>query len=159
MQNIVSFNYKQLIRNTPLFQSSDEAFVTAVLTRLNVEVFLQNEIIIESGTKGDRMYFIARGKVAIVTSDDEILNTLEAGSYFGEICLLTDERRIATAKAITPCDLCTLKKEDFLRLMDEYPEVESMFQLVAMARLSKIGKNKSVTFTSHDRSRTSTSYT
>ena len=113
----------------------------AVLTRLNIEVFLKNEIIIQAGTKGDRMYFVACGRVAIMADDDTVLNTLEAGSYFGEICLLTDERRSATAKALTPCDLCTLTKQDFLELMEEYPNVESMFQTVAAVRLSKIGKD------------------
>jgi CRP-like cAMP-binding protein len=123
--------------------------VTAVLTRLNIEVFLKDEIIIQADTKGDRMYFIARGKVAIITNSDSIMDTLEAGSYFGEICLLTDERRSATVKALTPCDLCTLKKRDFLELMEEYPDVESMFQSVALARLSMIGKNRSsITFPS-----------
>lgn len=124
--------------------------MTAVLTRLNIEVFLKDEIIIVAGTKGDRMYFIARGKVAIMTDDDVVLNTLETGSYFGEICLLSsDERRSATAKALTPCDLCTLKKRDFLELMEEYPQVENMFQTVAIARLSTIRKNRSsIAFTS-----------
>ena len=122
--------------------------MTAVLTRLNFEVFLKDEVIIQAGTKGDRMYFIARGKVA-VSDNGGVLSTLEAGSYFGEICLLRDERRSATVKALTPCDLCTLTKRDFLELMEEYPNVESVFQSVAIARLSKIRKNR--LFTSGNR--------
>lgn len=98
------------------------------------------------------MFFIANGKVAIMTDTNEILNTLEAGSYFGEICLLTesDARRIATAKALTACDLCTLKKLDFVELMEEYPEVKEVFRSVALIRLSRIGKDSSF-FVNEDR--------
>ena len=112
--------------------------MTAVLTRLNVEVFLANEIIIESGSKGDRMYFIARGRVRILSDEQKSLSILDEGSYFGEICLLTDDRRTATAKAITACDLCTLTKTDFEKIIEEFPDVRQVFAKKALARLSKL---------------------
>lgn len=144
LQSIISFNYRQLIQNTPLFHHSNEKFVTAVLTKLNVEVFLKDEVIIQSGSKGDRMYFIARGQVEIIDDEDKFLNTLDAGSYFGEICLLTEDRRTATVIAITPCDLCTLKRMDFEELVEEFPEVRDAIQSVAIKRLSRrLGVNQS----------------
>ena len=88
------------------------------------------------------MYFIAHGKVAIMNDDDVILNTLEAGSYFGEIGLLTEDKRIATVRALTCCDLCTLKKQDFLDLMNDHPEVRNKIQLMAIRRLSSCGFQK-----------------
>ncbi len=154
-QGILGYNYKQLIQSTPLFQNANETFVTAVLTRLNVEVFLKEEVIIQSGTKGDRMYFISRGSVEIVTDDDTVLNVLEEGTYFGEICLLTDDRRTATVRALTPCDLCTLKKKDFEELAIEFPEVRGIFESLAITRLSKMGERKSISYLKEGRLHTS----
>ena len=145
-QGIISYNYKTLIQNTPLFQNANETFVTAVLTRLNIEVFLKEEVIIQSGTKGDRMYFISRGSVEVVTENDTVLNVLEEGAYFGEICLLTNDRRTATVRALTPCDLCTLKKKDFEELIIEFPEMKQIFESLAITRLSKLGERHSLSY-------------
>lgn len=85
------------------------------------------------------MYFIARGTIKISIPTDNAVNFLSEGSYFGEICLLTDDRRTATATAVTACDLCTLKKLDFDQLMEEFPEAKNEFEILAIKRLSKIG--------------------
>lgn len=111
-----------------------------------MEVFLKEEVIIQSGTKGDRMYFIARGSVEIVTDNDTVLNVLEKGSYFGEICLLTNDRRTATVRALTPCDLCTLNKKDFEELIIEFPEMKAIFESLAITRLSKLGERHSLSY-------------
>ena len=90
------------------------------------------------------MYFIARGSVEIIMDNDTVLNVLEEGAYFGEICLLTDDRRTATVRALTPCDLCTLKKKDFEELIIEFPEMKGIFESIAITRLSKLGDRHSV---------------
>ena len=92
------------------------------------------------------MYFIARGSVEVLTDDNTVLNVLEEGSYFGEICLLTDDRRTATVRALTPCDLCTLKKKDFEEIIIEFPEVKKIFESLAITRLSNMGERNSIVF-------------
>ncbi len=41
------------------------------------------------------MYFIQEGIVDIVMSNGEVATSLSDGSYFGEICLLTNARQAA----------------------------------------------------------------
>ena len=41
------------------------------------------------------MYFIQEGIVDIVLASGEVATSLSDGSYFGEICLLTNARRVA----------------------------------------------------------------
>ena len=50
------------------------------------------DIIIKEGTIGSKMYFIQEGIVDIVMSNGEVATSLSDGSYFGEICLLTNAR-------------------------------------------------------------------
>ena len=87
------------------------------------------------------MYFIQRGIVEVLTHNDEVATHLSDGSHFGEICLLTDDRRVATIRAATTCDLFSLSKKHFQTLLDEYPEMRCALEMVALSRLSKIGKN------------------
>jgi hypothetical protein len=42
------------------------------------------------------MYFIQEGIVDIVMSNGEVATSLSDGSYFGEICLLTNARNATT---------------------------------------------------------------
>ena len=41
------------------------------------------------------MYFIQEGIVDIVMQNGDVATSLSDGSYFGEICLLTNARRVA----------------------------------------------------------------
>ena len=57
--------------------------------------YFLGDIIIKEGTIGAKMYFIQEGIVDIVMSNGEVATSLSDGSYFGEICLLTNARKAA----------------------------------------------------------------
>ena len=140
-QDVVKYNCQELVESVPFFENASPNFVTAVLTKLKFEVFLKGEYIIHEGTKGDKMYFIQTGVVDVLTHDNEVATRLSGGSHFGEICLLTDDRRVATIRAATICDLFSLSKQNFQSLLDEYPEMRCALETVALSRLNKIGKS------------------
>ena len=56
------------------------------------------------------MYFIQEGIVDIVMQNGDVATSLSDGSYFGEICLLTNARRVASVRAETYCNLYSLHK-------------------------------------------------
>ena len=58
-----------------------------------------------------------------------------------EICLLTDDRRVASVKATTTVDVFSLSKEQFQEILEEYPEMKQTMSTVAVERLHKIGLN------------------
>ena len=58
-------------------------------------IFSVGDIIIKEGTIGTKMYFIQEGIVDIVMQNGDVATSLSDGSYFGEICLLTNARRVA----------------------------------------------------------------
>ena len=142
MQKILKHNCQELIESVPFFENAPEAFTTAILTRLRFELFLPGEYIVRHGIKGDRMYFIQRGVVEVITADGTVVTHLSEGAHFGEICLLTDEKRVASVKAGTMCDLFSLSNNNFRELLKEFPEMRSFFETVAKNRLGKIGFDK-----------------
>lgn len=87
------------------------------------------------------MYFIQEGIVDIVMANGEVATSLSDGSYFGEICLLTNARRVASVRSETYCNLFSLSVDHFNAVLDQYPLMRRTMESVAAERLNKIGKN------------------
>ena len=89
---------------------------------------------------GSKMYFIQEGIVDIVLKNGEVATSLSDGSYFGEICLLTNARRAASVRAETYCNVFSLSVGHFNAVLDLYPLMRKTMESVAAERLNKIGK-------------------
>ncbi|ROT84333.1 hyperpolarization-activated cyclic nucleotide-modulated cation channel splice variant ABsC2-I, partial [Penaeus vannamei] len=143
-EDVINFNCRALVASVPFFANADARFVTDVVTKLRYEVYQPGDIIIKEGTIGNKMYFIQEGIVDIVMSNGEVATSLSDGSYFGEICLLTNARRTASVRAETYCNLFSLSVEHFNTVLDSYPLMRRTMESVAAERLNKIGKNPSI---------------
>lgn len=64
-------------------------------------------------------HIIVKGEAAVVLADspDEVLKTMEAGAYFGEVSLLADTPPTATVIAATDLRCLTIESSTFLRLV------------------------------------------
>ena len=70
------------------------------------------------------MYVILDGQVSIIDPDSEtIFATLEPGDFFGELALLDEEPRSASAIAEIPSRLIGFFRTDLLTLMKRSPEL------------------------------------
>ncbi len=89
-----------------------------VFTRKNLH-FKEGDVIFNEQDEGEEMYLIDSGEVKIVkTIDDVVVNisyrNLSAGDIFGEMSLITGSRRVASAIALTDCNLHVMEKEAFM---------------------------------------------
>ncbi len=78
--------------------------------------FKKGNVIFKEQEDGKKMYFIDSGRVRIVkkVGDSEAtLTILDAGDFFGELALITGNKRVASAVALTDCKLHTMDKETF----------------------------------------------
>ena len=66
--------------------------------------------------------FIMEGKVSFSTQLGVPYRNFLHGMVFGEVSLLKEEPRAETAITATKCELLTLSKLDFKKLMSEFPE-------------------------------------
>ncbi|CAL1535595.1 unnamed protein product [Lymnaea stagnalis] len=141
---VVNHNCRSLVASVPFFTNADPSFVSEVVSKLKFEVYQPGDYIIREGTMGTKMYFIQEGIVDIITADGEVATSLSDGSYFGEICLLTNARRVASVRAETYACLYSLAVEHFNGVLDRYPVMRRTMESVAAERLTKIGKNPSI---------------
>jgi CRP-like cAMP-binding protein len=61
-------------------------------------------------------------------AENIIYAVFTSGAFFGEFALLFSQRRTATIKANTYCDLFTLSQDDFLSVLSDFPEFESLIK-------------------------------
>ncbi|RZF44762.1 hypothetical protein LSTR_LSTR000714 [Laodelphax striatellus] len=133
-EDVINYNCRSLVASVPFFANADGNFVSDVVTKLRYEVFQPGDIIIKEGTIGTKMYFIQEGIVDIVMANGEVATSLSDGSYFGEICLLTNARRVASVRAETYCNLFSLSVEHFNAVLDQYPLMRRTMESVAAER-------------------------
>lgn len=115
---------KDLIENVPLFQGTSNAFVREIALEMHAAVFMPGDWIMRAGARGRQMYFISQGEVEVLAPDGKtVFCTLSEGDYFGEIALFFERPRTASVRALTYCDLYSLDKATFERILEEYPTI------------------------------------
>jgi monovalent cation:H+ antiporter, CPA1 family len=123
-----------LIRRVPLFTGLPEERVSTIATLLRARLALPGETIVRRGDRGDAMFFVASGAVEVLVPALAEPVKLGTGDFFGEMALLTRQRRNADVRAMGYCQLLVLDEKDFRRLVQKDPNLRSHFQAVAEAR-------------------------
>jgi CRP-like cAMP-binding protein len=99
-------------------------------------LYAAGEIIVREGDVGSSMFVIVHGDAVVTLAGTEgELNRLGRGSVFGEMSLLTGERRTATVRALTDCDLLEIGAAAFRDLVLKEPAiVDAVTSAVTMRR-------------------------
>lgn len=82
-------------------------------------VYPEGEIIIREGDHGEEMFLIVEGEIEI-HRESESLAVLKSQDYFGEMSILDDEPRSATATARADCLLLRIRQSDFYDILERH---------------------------------------
>ncbi|MGH3078427.1 MAG: MFS transporter [Gaiellaceae bacterium] len=126
-----------LLRAIPIFAPLPGTPLEHLATRLVPLRVEPGTVVVRQGDSGDRFYVVVEGEVE-VTVDGALVSELGPGGYFGEIALLRDMPRTATATARTPVVLYALEREDFLAAVTGHASSEAAAEQVASARLASV---------------------
>lgn len=121
-----------MIGRVPLFRGLDTAAIREVGRRLRARLAVPDEPIVSVGEKGDAMYFIAAGEVAVRGRFGEA--TLKEGDFFGEMALVDHVPRNADVVALGYCHLLALEAGDFNALLEARPDLRGAIETVARQR-------------------------
>jgi voltage-gated potassium channel len=131
---------RRIIQKVPLFAGASDAFVRDLVSGLRPVVYTPGDFIIRRGDVGHEMFFINRGRVEVLGRDDtDVVATLADGSFFGEMSLLSSAPRVASIRAVDYCELYSLDKETFSRVLAAYPEFARHIREAAEERTSGVG--------------------
>jgi CRP-like cAMP-binding protein len=93
--------------------------------------YAAGKAIIQEGQSGLFMYVVLKGTVEIAVQNN-VVGKIERGGIFGEMALITREERVASAMAITDCELLAISRSVFLDLVCSNPKF-------AVSMLSAVG--------------------
>lgn len=134
----------EIISKLELFHKLPQKEQNKIINKLQTEKFKKGTILFQEGDAGDKLYLILEGDIDILIENKQgieiILATLKAGDYFGEMALLTDSLRSASAKAKTSCTCYSLKRSDFLDLLEKNHIIALELSKVLSHRLSITNK-------------------
>lgn len=126
-----------LLRSIPIFAPLPGTPLEHLASRLVPLHVDPQTVIVRQGDSGDRFYVVVEGEVEVAV-DGTVVSELGPGGYFGEIALIRDVPRTATATARTPVVLYALERDDFLAAVTGHAPSEAAAEDVASARLASV---------------------
>jgi hypothetical protein len=136
--DILRYVTRELLDKVPLFKYCSPALKDVLLMALKPQTFAPDGYIVREGEVGKEIYFISRGKVEITSNEGHNSHgTLEGGDYFGDLSLILREKRTASVRALTYCELFKLDRTDFNRIKDEYPEFRDVLTKMSSEKTGK----------------------
>ncbi|MBT3351980.1 MAG: cyclic nucleotide-binding domain-containing protein [Nitrospinaceae bacterium] len=110
---------KKLRGNYAFFSEMDDREIVSILKLCGRRSYEPGQTIFEQGDTGNCFYMIIFGNVSIVRKETE-LSRLKQGQCFGEMAVLEEQPRNATARAIRPTLLFSLERDT---LVDTFPSL------------------------------------
>jgi CRP/FNR family transcriptional regulator, cyclic AMP receptor protein len=98
--------------------------------------FAAGETVFEAGQPGTEMYVVRSGTVEL-RAGERVLETVGRGGILGEMALVDDQPRSASAVAAAPCELVVIDEERFQLLVQRVPGFALEMMRVMAARLRR----------------------
>lgn len=116
-----------LLRSVSPFSRLDYEELKLLADGLGMQSFKRGETIFFQGSSGNMLYIIVSGQVRIYTLSEmgqELSMTIfRAGDFFGELSLLDERPRSASAQAMLPTRTLTLDRDKFLHMVMVCPAI------------------------------------
>jgi len=135
---------KDLLKLVPLFSGLETREINLLFKASERKKFRKNQVIFLEDEFGDVFFLILSGKIKVtkISPDGQeiILSILTSGDFFGEMSLLDNEPRSATAIAAEDSELIVLKQKNFLSILYENKLLLRKLLSVLSYRLRKADK-------------------
>ncbi|MCH8325813.1 MAG: Crp/Fnr family transcriptional regulator [Bacteroidetes bacterium] len=119
--------YEGILRNVPIFSSLNDETLLQIDQVCIKKNYQKGTIILFEHDEGNAFFFIVKGEVKISRESDDgrevILSLLQDADVFGEMSLLDGLPRSANVTAMEDTELYMIKREDFLELLNNHPDV------------------------------------
>jgi CRP-like cAMP-binding protein len=89
-----------------------------------------NTVLFNEGDAGENMFILQSGRVKIskrIRGVEKTLATLEKGEFFGEMAILNDKPRSASAETLEACDMLVIDRKTFDALIRGNSEIAVRF--------------------------------
>jgi CRP/FNR family cyclic AMP-dependent transcriptional regulator len=122
-----SLTAKAVLQRNYLFRGLPLVALDRVASLATRRVYQKGAVIFAQGEPGDALFGVVAGRVRISASgaggQEVFLNIMEPGDTFGEIAVMDGLPRTAGATALDHATVITIKRADFLQLLEREPQL------------------------------------
>ncbi len=130
-----------ILRRIPLFSSLKDDELEAIYKLSYIRKCTKDSIILLENEGGDTLFIIISGKVKVTTFSESgkevIFSILNEGDFFGDMSLMDGKPRSATVISIEDSELRLLRRNDFIKLVEEHPGISLKLLEELTTRLRK----------------------
>lgn len=113
------------LSETRLFQGMDPASIGKLAERATIRTYRKGQLIFYEGDPGTSLFVVLEGLIKVFVTSEEgenmLLVTLRPPDVFGELALLDEEPRSASAEALKDTRLLELGRQPFLEVLHNEP--------------------------------------
>ncbi|MBS3966269.1 MAG: Crp/Fnr family transcriptional regulator [Truepera sp.] len=119
------FDLKAFLRQVPLFKDVPQRAIDIAAEAMQLRSFEAGSTLFREGDTGEALYILVSGLVKVSKVDldghEKTLAIFQSSEVLGEMALLSEDQRSATALALSKVEALVLYRDDFLKLLTNYP--------------------------------------
>jgi CRP-like cAMP-binding protein len=132
---------QELLRTVPIFSELTDGDITSLAKLSARRRFPKDTVVFFENEEGDSFFMILEGRIKVTILGDDgrevILSMLGPGDFFGEMALLDNEPRSATAIAVEETELLSLNRVDFQSVLTDNRSITTALIKILTARLRR----------------------
>jgi len=140
-----------IFKNIPLFKNLGKNHFKHIYEIFHNRSYKSNEYVFHQGDPGNALYIIVEGSIKIIQTSESGLEIelveLKSGDFLGELALIDDDIRSASAIASSNTKLAVIFKSDLNAYMKKYPiagvEIMKNMSHVLSTRLKNLNSDYS----------------
>jgi CRP/FNR family cyclic AMP-dependent transcriptional regulator len=124
------------------FVFDPKAFLATVSHGRTVSNYRKEGVVFLQGSPADAVFYIQQGKIKITVESKQgkeaVVAILGSGEFFGEGCLIGQEQRLSTARAMVDSEVMRVGKTEMVRVLHDEPTFSELFMAHLLTRNSRV---------------------
>ncbi len=122
-------SHAEVLSQTTFFADAPEAVLNAVARTATERLLVRGNTLFSEGDQPDALYVVLTGRIAIVIDNkpldhrETVVALMEPGDLFGELAMLDNGPRSASARAIETASVIQVNYSEVLPLLNSHPEL------------------------------------
>lgn len=122
-----AYNKIDILKKVPIFSGISSKDLEKIVAVTHQRKYRKDSMILIEEEAGQTMFILMSGQVKISRISEDgrevILAVMAEGDFFGELSLLDGQSRSANVTVIKDAEMLLINREDFLSLLNEFPQI------------------------------------
>ncbi|MFH2064146.1 MAG: mechanosensitive ion channel family protein [Pseudomonadota bacterium] len=137
-ENKVVGEIQAMFEGVPILSPLSDSERADLARKVHIETYGTGELVVQEGEEGDSMYIVLSGSCEAIRSGSrhqaKVLSKFNKGDFFGEISLLTGEKRTASIQATEDIFLIVVNKNAFATVINSNAMISEQIGKVVVQR-------------------------